>query len=129
MPEFVMYDDRRGIINVVSIGETCIVEWKKTALEISLLIQEINARSVLIDVRQQSKGPDYRTVFNFGVDLLNLKNFANVKFAILVDGFSDIHDLLMRTTTYRGLNFKTFDCEKKAMRWLKCRTTKHHKSK
>jgi hypothetical protein len=124
MPEYVTYDDRKQLVRVMSVGETSIQEWKKSAFIISNLIQEFNSRSVLIDVRCQMKGPDYRSVFNFGVDLLRLKNFMGVKFAILVNGFSDIHDLLMRTTTFRGLNFKIFENEEVAIYWLKHETLK-----
>lgn len=119
MPENIHFDETRQLIWVTSVGETCIEEWRLTALQISHLIQKFNVRCVLIDVRGQTKGPEYRLVFNFGVDLLRLKNFTDAKFAIVVNGFSDIHDLLIRTTTFRGLNFKLFDDERKAIQWLK----------
>jgi hypothetical protein len=114
VPEYVSYDDKRQLVLVNSAGKTTIEDWRRSARTISQLIQRFNTDGVLIDVRKQSEGPDYRTVFNFGTNLLNLSGFLNAKFAILVVNFSEIHDLLIRTTTSRGLNFRIFDCKHKA---------------
>ncbi len=115
MPETVEFIKDKNYILVRSFGDTGIEDWKRSMKQVRKIFARTGARSVLVDVREQTTTPDTFDIFEFGENLP-----GDLKFAIVSSETTRRdQDFLETVGRNRAKPIRLFGDYEEATNWLK----------
>ncbi|RKY82085.1 hypothetical protein DRQ07_02315 [candidate division KSB1 bacterium] len=116
MPEKITFNEKLGIIEILSFGDVTREDSLLSLKKINELMEQTGCRKLLSDTRKQESTPDAADIYNFGKNLPH-----SIKLAVIVSENQPTLDdvVFVDNVAYnRGINVKMFHSKDTAVKWL-----------